>query len=109
VVHPKHSAMCLSISTHILLVLVQVEKAHEFLLGKPLPLDVYVEKGWEIMAEGFRPFFPTLSTLSKADGVAVKEELFAKGIALGKSMMSADQMVEDKHSNMFVMCVASKP
>ena len=73
-----------------------------------MPLGVYVKKGWEIVANGFKPFFPTLSTMSKADRAAVKADFFAKGTALGRSMMSTNQMVEDKHNDMLVTGIASK-
>lgn len=72
------------------------------LLEKPVPLDMYVEKGWQLVAEGFKPFFPTLAYTPEADLAKLKEEFCAKASTLGRGMLNTDGKVEDKHINLWV-------
>ena len=86
---------------------IQVEKTPGVLLEKPVPLDMYAEKGWQLVAEGFKPFFPSLANTAEADLSTLKEEFCGKARAMGKGMINADGQVEDKHTNLWVTAIAS--
>ncbi len=77
-------------------------------MGKRVLLDDYVEMGWRIVAVGFKPFIPNLSTMSEHDQAVVQKEFYARATAIGKSMMNAEGMVEDQHKKLWVTASASK-
>ena len=72
------------------------------LLEKPTPLDTYVEKGWQLVATGFKPFFPSVAMMSDADEHALKTEFCAKAAVIGRSMLNKQGLVEDAHVNLWV-------
>lgn len=80
----------------------QVDKTPGLLLEKPTPLETYVEKGWELVTIGFKPFFPTLTSMSVPEQADLKHKFCAKASTIGKSMTNEQGMVEDKHTNLWV-------
>ena len=83
-----------------------MEKTPGLLLEKPTTLDTYVEKGWQLVATGFRPFFPSLASISEADLSSLEEKFKTKAAMIGKAMMNKDGMIEDKHVNLWVTAIA---
>lgn len=81
---------------------VKVETTPGLLLEKPTPLDTYVEKGWQLVATGFKPFFPSVAMMSEADELALKTEFCAKAAVIGRSMLNQQGLVEDTHVNLWV-------
>ena len=79
-----------------------MDKTPGLLLEKPTPLETYVEKGWELVTIGFKPFFPTLTSMSGSEQADLKHKFFAKASTIGKSMTNEQGMVEDKHTNLWV-------
>jgi len=84
-----------------------VDRTAEHLLGEAVPLDVYVHRGWQLVGVGLEPFFPYLLTLSKADQQILKKMFSEEATAIVKSLLNADNLVEDKHDSCQVIAYAS--
>ena len=85
----------------------QVERTSEHLVGEALPLDVYVQRGWKVVGVGLEPCFPCLLSMSKADQDTLQDVFAREATAIGKSLLNADDLVEDKHDSCRVMAYAS--
>lgn len=83
-------------------VAVQVHRTPGLLLEKPTPVETYVEQGWQMVANGFKPFFPSLASMSDLKVASLNEEFCAKAKLIGQGMLNMDCMVEDKHTNLWV-------
>ncbi len=81
---------------------VQVEATPGLLLEKPTPLDIYVEKGWQMVATGFKPFFPSLANMSDSELAALEEHFYAQATVIGKGMINQQGLVEDMHINLWI-------
>lgn len=86
----------------------QVEKTPGLLLEKAVLLQQYTEQGWQMVATGFKPFFPSLSSVSENDVSHLKSEFCSKAITIGRGMMNAEGLVADKHTNLWVTAVANR-
>ena len=84
-----------------------MDRTAEYLLGEAVPLDVYVHRGWQLVGVGLEPFFPYLLTLFKADQQILKKMFSEEATAIGKSLLNADNLVEDKHDSCKVIAYAS--
>ncbi len=80
----------------------QVEATPGLLLEKPTPLDIYVDKGWQLVATGFKPFFPSLANMSVSEQAALKEQFYAQATVIGKGMINQQGLVEDRHINLWI-------
>ena len=85
----------------------QVDRTSEHLLGEAVPLDVYIHRGWQLVGVGLEPFFPCLLNMSKADQDTIKRLFIEQASAIGKSLLNADNLVQDKHDNCQVVAYAS--
>ncbi len=85
----------------------QVDATPGLLLEKPTPLDIYVDKGWQLVATGFQPFFPSLANMSNSEQAAVKEQFCAQATIIGKGMLNKQGLVEDKHTNLWITAIAA--
>ena len=97
--------LCLSVANEVLDA--QVDRTSEYLLGKPVSLDVYVQNGWQLVGVGLEPFFPCLLTMSKADQHTLKRMFCEEATAIGQSLLNADSLVADKHDSCLVIAYAS--
>lgn len=59
------------------------------------------------MTVGFRPFFPVLDLLMVAELSAVKQQFCSEASAMGQRMLNAVGLVEDKHTDLWVVAVAA--
>lgn len=69
--------------------------------------DDYVHKGFQLVAVGFRPFFPALDLLTAGELSVVEQQFCAEASVIGQRMLNADGLVEDKHTDLWVVAVAS--
>lgn len=77
------------------------------LLEQPVSLEDYVHKGFQLVAVGFRPFFPALDLLNATELSAVERQFCAEASVIGQHMLNADGLVEDKHIDLWVVAVAA--
>ncbi|DBB16987.1 TPA: hypothetical protein ACH3X3_014092 [Trebouxia sp. C0006] len=80
----------------------QVEATPGLLLEKTTPLNTYVDKGWQMVATGFKPFFPSLANMSVSEQAALKEQFCAQATVIGKGMINQQGLVEDRHINLWI-------
>lgn len=59
------------------------------------------------MTVGFRPFFPALDVLTVAERSAVQQQFYAEAFVIGKRMLNVDALVEDKHTDLWIVAVAA--
>ena len=85
----------------------QVEATPGVLLEKPSLLDVYVDKGWQMVATGFKPFFPSLAIMSVSEQAALKKQFCAQATVIGKGMINQQGLVEDRHINLWITAIAA--
>lgn len=86
---------------------VKVEATPGVLLEKPTLLDVYVDKGWQMVATGFKPFFPSLAIMSVSEQAALKKQFCAQATVIGKGMINQQGLVEDRHINLWITAIAT--
>ena len=86
----------------------QVHETPGMLLEKPVPLDVYVDKGWQLASVGFRPFFPGLASVADAEQTNLQQSFKAQATVLGRNMLNAEGLVEDRHTNLWVTAHAAQ-
>ena len=77
------------------------------LLEQPVSLEDYIHEGFQLVAVGFRPFFPALELLKAPELSAVEQHFCAGASVIGQSMLNADGLVEDKHTDLWVIAVAT--
>ncbi len=80
----------------------QVETTPGLLLEKPTLLDTYVDKGWQMVATGFKPFFPSLVNMSTSEQAALKEQFQTQATVIGQGMINQQGLVEDRHINLWI-------
>ncbi len=80
----------------------QVETTPGLLLEKPTLLDTYVDKGWQMVATGFKPFFPSLVKMSTSEQAALKEQFQTQATVIGQGMINQQGLVEDRHINLWI-------
>jgi len=85
----------------------QVEATPGLLLEKPTLLDIYVDKGWQMVATGFKPFFPSLPNMSVSEQAALKEQFCAQANVVGRGMINKQGLVEDRHINLWITAIAA--
>lgn len=84
-----------------------MERTSEYLLGEAVPLDVYVRRGWQLVGFGLEPFFPCLLGMSKTDKDTLNGVFGREATEIGKSLLNANNLVEDKHDSCTVLAYAS--
>lgn len=72
-----------------------------------MSLEDYIHKGFQLVTVGFRPFFPALDLLMVAELSAVQQQFCAEASVIGQGMLNAVGLVEDKHTDLWVVAVAS--
>lgn len=72
-----------------------------------MSLEDYVHKGFQLVSVGFRPFFPALDLLMVAELSAVEQQFCAEASVTAQRMLNADGMVEDKHTDLWIVAVAA--
>ena len=87
---------------------VQVEKTWALLLEQPEPVETYIQKGFQLVAVGFRPFFPALDAMSVADQSTLQSQFCAEAARLAHSMLNSAGMVEDVHNDLWVTATVDK-
>lgn len=85
----------------------QVDTSPGLLLEKTMPLEAYIDKGWQLVVTGFKPFFPSLETMSELDTAKLHNKFKAEAKLIGQSMMNDSNMVQDKHVNLWVIARAT--
>ncbi|KAL0021758.1 hypothetical protein WJX79_005059 [Trebouxia sp. C0005] len=86
---------------------VQVEATPGLLLEKATPLESYVNKGWQMVATGFKPFFPSLANMPNSEQAALKERFCAQATVIGKGIINKQGLVEDRHINLWITAIAA--
>ena len=86
----------------LLLDLLQVNKTQGLLLERSVPVEEYVQKGFELVAVGFRPFFPALEDMTNAEQSALQSQFCTEAAVVGQSMLNSNGMVEDVHNDLWV-------
>lgn len=71
-----------------------------------MPVEDYVQKGFELVAVGFRPFFPALENLASAEQSALQSQFCAQAAVIAQSMLNSNNMVEDVHNDLWVTAFA---
>lgn len=77
----------------------QVERTSAHLLGEAVPLDVYAERGWQLVGVGLDLCFPCLLNMSDSERDSLQRNFIKEATAIGKSLLNADHLVEDKHDS----------
>lgn len=72
-----------------------------------MSLEYYVHNGFQLVTVGFRPFFPALDLLMVAELSAVQQQFCAEASVIGQRMLNAGGLVEDKHTDLWVVAVAA--
>ena len=85
----------------------QVDKTQGLLLEQPVALEDYVHKGYQLVAVGFRPFFPGMDLLARAELSAIEKQFCAAATIIGQQKLNADGLVVDEHTDLWVVALAA--
>lgn len=86
--------------------MLQIDDTVGLLFERPMTLDEYATKGYDLVATAFRPFFPILDTMTATEQLALQEDFHTEAYLLGQSMPNDAGLVEDKHHDLWVIAKA---